>query len=86
MKIHHAKNANFEEMFTYYSADMMGSSQACKSVLASWLSYAQERAAGLLLMMRATLLVIIVKHHNFLKKATLLLHSLQTAQSLLKDF
>ena len=41
VKILPAKKANFEEMFTY-SADMMGSSQACKSVLASWLSYAQQ--------------------------------------------
>ena len=41
VKIFSAKKANFEEIFTY-SADLMGSSQACKSVLASWLSYAQQ--------------------------------------------
>ena len=41
VKILPIKKANFDEMFAY-SADMMGSSQACKSVLASWLSYAQQ--------------------------------------------
>ena len=41
VRIFSAKKANFEELFTY-SVDMMVSSQTCKSVLASWLSYAQE--------------------------------------------
>ena len=36
-----ASQVGFEELFTY-SADMLGTSQTCKSLLAAWLCYLQE--------------------------------------------
>ena len=36
-----ASQADFEKLFVY-SADIMGSSQTCKSLLAAWLCYLQE--------------------------------------------
>ena len=36
-----ASQADFEKLFVY-GADMLGTSQACKSLLAAWLSHAQE--------------------------------------------
>lgn len=40
-KILPASEADFEKLMVY-GADMMGSSQACRSVLAAWLTHAQE--------------------------------------------